>query len=203
MEAKIKLWVLTGDKQETAIEIAKSCNLINLETMDMIVLTAKTRTEFVIRLREAFNEFPRIGRKMSLVIDGITLNHVLSDDVLATLFIKLGWRANSVIICRASPKQKADIISIAKKNGPWITMAIGDGANDVPMLMEAHIGVGMRGREGTQAERSADYTIGKFKFLHILLIVHGRWAYRRIAYFICYYFYKNVILVFCELYFVF
>ena len=59
MEAKIKLWVLTGDKQETAIEIAKSCNLINLETMDMIVLTAKTRTEFVIRLREAFNEFPR------------------------------------------------------------------------------------------------------------------------------------------------
>jgi phospholipid-transporting ATPase len=149
MEAKIKLWVLTGDKQETAIEIAKSCNLINIETMDMIVLTARTRTEFVIRLREAFNEFPRPGKKMSLVIDGITLNHVLSDEVLATLFIKLGWKANSVIICRASPKQKADIITIAKKNGPWITMAIGDGANDVPMLMEAHIGVGMRGREGT------------------------------------------------------
>lgn len=57
MDANIKLWVLTGDKQETAIEIAKSCNLINLDEMDMIILTAKTRTEFVIRLREAFNEF--------------------------------------------------------------------------------------------------------------------------------------------------
>lgn len=104
MDANIKLWVLTGDKQETAIEIAKSCNLINLDDMDMIILTAKTRTEFVIRLREAFNEFPREGRKMTLVIDGITLNHVLTDEVLATVFIKLGCKANSVIVCRASPK---------------------------------------------------------------------------------------------------
>jgi magnesium-transporting ATPase (P-type) len=60
MEANIKIWVLTGDKQETAIEIAKSCNLINLTDMDMIILTARTRTEFVIRLREAFNEFVRL-----------------------------------------------------------------------------------------------------------------------------------------------
>lgn len=140
---------------------------------------------------------------MSLVIDGITLNHVLSDEVLATLFIKLGWKANSVIICRSSPKQKADIVALAKKNGPWITMAIGDGANDVPMLMEAHIGVGMRGHEGTQAERAADYTIGKFKYLRVMTLHHGRLAYRRISLFICYYFYKNVILVFCELYFAF
>lgn len=117
--------------------------------MDMILLTARTRTEFVIRLREAFNEFPREGRKMSLVIDGTTLNHVLHDEVLASLFIKLGWKANSVIACRVSPKQKADLINLAKRNGPWITMAVGDGANDVPMLLEAHIGVGMRGREGT------------------------------------------------------
>ena len=90
MDAKIKVWVLTGDKQETAIDIAKSCNLINLDTMDMIILTAKTRTELVIRLREAYNEYPRPGRKLSLVIDGFTLNHVLHDEVLATLFIKLG-----------------------------------------------------------------------------------------------------------------
>ena len=70
MDANVKIWVLTGDKQETAIEIAKSCNLINLDDMDMIVLTARSRTEFVIRLREAYNGFPREGRKMTLVIDG-------------------------------------------------------------------------------------------------------------------------------------
>ena len=70
MDASVKIWVLTGDKQETAIEIAKSCHLINLDDMDMIILTARSRTEFVIRLREAFNGFPREGRKMTLVIDG-------------------------------------------------------------------------------------------------------------------------------------
>lgn len=60
-------------------------------------------------------------------------------------------------------------------------MAVGDGANDVPMIMEAHIGVGMRGKEGTQAARAADYTIGRFKFLTILTQIHGRYAYRRIS----------------------
>lgn len=58
-----------------------------------------------------------------------------------------------------SPKQKADVVHLAKKNGPWITVSIGDGANDVPMIMEAHIGVGVRGKEGTQAVRSADYAV--------------------------------------------
>ncbi len=94
-------------------------------------------------------------------------------------------------------------MALCKRNGPWITMAVGDGANDVPMIMEAHIGVGIRGHEGTQAERASDYTLGKFKHLRRLLIIHGRQAYRRISMFICYYFYKNVILVFCELYFTF
>jgi P-type E1-E2 ATPase len=71
------------------------------------------------------------------------------------------------------------------------------------MIMEAHIGVGIRGKEGTQAVRSADYAIGKFKFLQKLIMAHGRWGYRRVGLFICYYFYKNVVLVFCELYFAF
>jgi len=71
------------------------------------------------------------------------------------------------------------------------------------MIMEAHIGVGIRGKEGSQAVRSADYAIGQFKFLNTLLLAHGRWGYRRISLFICYYFYKNVILVFCELWFAF
>lgn len=140
---------------------------------------------------------------MALVIDGATLTHCLNDEEMGSLFIKLGWTANSVVCCRVSPKQKSDIIALAKKNGPWITLAVGDGSNDVPMLMEAHIGVGMRGNEGNQAARAADYTLGKFKFLRILTLVHGRYAYRRISYFICYYFYKNIILVFCELYFAF
>lgn len=64
-----------------------------------------------------------------------------------------------MICCRVSPKQKADVVGLAKSNGNWITLSIGDGANDVSMIMEAHIGVGIRGKEGTQAVRSADYAI--------------------------------------------
>jgi P-type E1-E2 ATPase len=108
-----------------------------------------------------------------------------------------------VICCRVSPKQKADVVGLAKKSGKWITLSIGDGANDVPMIMEAHIGVGIRGKEGSQAVRSADYAIGQFKFLQKLILAHGRWGYRRVGIFVCYYFYKNVLLVFCELYFAF
>lgn len=76
------------------------------------------------------------------------------------------------------------MVALAKRNGTWITLSIGDGANDVSMIMEAHIGVGIRGKEGSQAARSADYAIGQFKFLKNLLFVHGRWGYRRISLFI-------------------
>ena len=140
---------------------------------------------------------------MAIVIDGFTLAFVFENRNVEQKFFQFCFAANSVICCRVSPKQKSDVVALAKRNGPWITVAIGDGANDVSMIMEAHIGVGIRGKEGTQAVRSADYAIGQFKFLKTLTLCHGRWGYRRVGLFICYYFYKNVILVFCEMYFAF
>lgn len=86
---------------------------------------------------------------MTVVIDGSTLAFALEDEILSTIFFQFGTKANSVLCCRVSPKQKSDVVALAKKNGPWITLAIGDGANDVPMIMEAHIGVGIRGKEGS------------------------------------------------------
>ena len=99
------------------------------------------------------------GQRLSMVIDGPTLAFVLASDVLSKKFFRLGLLASSVVCCRVSPKQKADVVGLVKKNGKWITLSIGDGANDVPMIMEAHIGVGVRGKEGTQAVRSADYAL--------------------------------------------
>lgn len=80
-------------------------------------------------------------------------------------------------------------------------MSVGDGANDVSMILEADIGIGIKGKEGTQAVRNADYAISQFRFIQKLLLVHGHWGYRRVAKMICYYFYKNVVLVFTEIYF--
>jgi len=95
------------------------------------------------------------------------------------------------------------VVNLAKSYGPWTTLAIGDGANDVSMIREAHVGIGIYGKEGTQAARTADFAIGQFKYLQKLLLVHGRLSYKRVSNFILYYFYKNVILVFTEIYFAF
>ena len=87
--------------------------------------------------------------RLSIVIDGPTLVYAMKDEFTSTTFFQIGLFASSVVCCRVSPKQKADVVALAKKNGSWITVSIGDGANDVPMIMEAHIGVGVRGKEGT------------------------------------------------------
>ena len=107
-----------------------------------------------------------------------------------------------VLACRVSPKQKADIVNMIKERFPKkITLAIGDGANDVNMILQAHVGVGILGKEGQQAARSADYAIGQFKFLKPLLFFHGREAYRRNSMLILYNFYKNVVYIVAQFYF--
>ena len=106
-----------------------------------------------------------------------------------------------MLACRVSPKQKADIVRLIREYHPEkTTLAIGDGANDVAMILAAHVGVGILGKEGQQAARSADYAIGQFKFLKTLLFFHGREAYRRNSYFILYNFYKNFLYVVAQYY---
>ena len=82
-----------------------------------------------------------------------------------------------------------------------VTLSIGDGANDVNMILQAHVGVGILGKEGQQAARSADYAIGQFKFLKPLMFIHGREAYRRNCLLVKYIFYKNIIYVVAQYYF--
>jgi magnesium-transporting ATPase (P-type) len=90
---------------------------------------------------------------------------------------------------------------LVRQNLPVVTLAIGDGANDVAMIQEAHIGIGISGMEGTQAARSSDYSIAQFKYLKPLLFVHGRIGYSRVSTFLSYYFYKNVVLCLTEFWF--
>ena len=81
------------------------------------------------------------------------------------MFFRLSLQASSIVCCRLRPKQKADVVTIYRSRGKWKTLSVGDGANDVPMIMDAHIGVGIKGKEGTQAVRAADYAISQFRFL--------------------------------------
>lgn len=84
-----------------------------------------------------------------------------------------------VICCRVSPLQKALIVRLVKDGLGSMTLAIGDGANDVSMIQAADVGIGISGEEGLQAANSSDYAIAQFRFLKKLLLVHGHWSYAR------------------------
>nr|GMD77180.1 putative phospholipid-transporting ATPase 9 [Ipomoea batatas] len=209
-QAGIKIWVLTGDKMETAINIGYACSLlrqgmeqiiINLDTPEIIALEksgdkdaiAKASKKNVLKqINDAKAQVTASSTEaFALIIDGKSLTYALKDDI-KNLFLDVAIRCASVICCRSSPKQKALVTRLVKTGTGKTTLAIGDGANDVGMLQEADIGIGISGVEGMQAVMSSDVAIAQFQYLERLLLVHGHWCYRRIATMICYFFYKNI-----------
>ncbi|OQS01281.1 hypothetical protein ACHHYP_01364 [Achlya hypogyna] len=202
LRAGIRIWVLTGDKEETAINIGRACNLLQQESTMMVHRLSKCTTEddlyeYIWELLELRG---KISKKEVLVIDGDALSLAMLPSMQAA-FLELALRCSACICCRVSPKQKAQVVRLVRDNLPVITLAIGDGANDVNMIQTAHLGIGISGHEGTQAVRASDYSIAQFRFLSRLLLVHGAWGYHRISKFILYYFYKNMLVVFTEYWF--
>lgn len=205
-DAGIKIWVLTGDRQETAINIGMSCKLLS-EDMNLLIVNEDsveaTRENLISKLR-AIREY-KISQNeidtLALVIDGKSLSYAL--DECDDLLLELGCLCKAVICCRVSPLQKALVVKMVKKKKKALLLAIGDGANDVSMIQAAHVGVGISGMEGMQAARSADFAIGQFKYLRKLLLVHGAWSYQRISQAILYSFYKNIALYMTQFWFVF
>lgn len=261
MEGGIKVWVLTGDKRETAINIGYSCKLLK-QDMTVIQLSniedvGRARSELRIALAthiyarpsdddnvlkhvqyiapnrsiasdspsflaagqarsmqfskntndfEDFNQEIEVDHlNLGLVVDGMSLEFILNDTVCMKYFSMLSCLCHAVICCRVSPLQKADVVKLVKNHFSFkpMTLAIGDGANDVSMIQEAHVGIGISGKEGMQAVNSSDYAIARFKYLLPLLFVHGRWNYQRISRVICYSFYKNFLLILPMFYFSF
>ncbi|KAK6125049.1 hypothetical protein DH2020_041227 [Rehmannia glutinosa] len=216
-QAGLKIWVLTGDKMETAINIGFACSLLrhgmkqicittNTDTLvqDSIQKTAKEDTLMQITNATQMIKLEKDPHAaFALIIDGKTLTYALDDD-MKHQFLNLAVDCASVICCRVSPKQKALVTRLVKQGTGKITLAIGDGANDVGMIQEADIGVGISGCEGMQvgdesvslpllyAVMASDFAIAQFRFLERLLVVHGHWCYKRIAQMICYFFYKNI-----------
>ncbi|KAF7717935.1 Uncharacterized protein PECH_002660 [Penicillium ucsense] len=211
-DAGIKLWVLTGDKVETAINIGFSCNLLN-NNMDLIVLNiAEGQRELAQReLDKHLEAFGLTGSDEELIaarkdhsppepthaviVDGETLKMML-DDEFKQKFLLLCKQCKAVLCCRVSPAQKAAVVNMVRHGLNIMGLAIGDGANDVAMIQEADVGVGIAGEEGRQAVMSSDYAIGQFRFLQRLLLVHGRWSYRRLGECTANFFYKNLVWTF-------
>ncbi|CAB1334602.1 unnamed protein product [Coregonus sp. 'balchen'] len=250
--ANIKIWVLTGDKQETAVNIGYSCKMLTGDMTEVFIISGQTVLsvrEELRRARERMIEFartreggkeermegwgeacslgngfwggggdggvggrewPSVGEKQqpcppppgpppprppsSTTLDSISgefaLAHALEADMEGE-FVSTACACRAVICCRVTPLQKALVVELIKKHKKAVTLAIGDGANDVSMIKTAHIGVGISGQEGIQAVLASDYSFSQFRFLQRLLLVHGRWSYLRMCRFLCYFFYKN------------
>ncbi|KAL6061509.1 Phospholipid-transporting ATPase [Balamuthia mandrillaris] len=255
LQMGIKLWVLTGDKMETAINIGYSCNLLN-SAMKQLIFSSQpffdgnvpitdersARRAVEKQIRKYFptikdpitnngtiemqelstaatvdaEKDDEIGddedssesededstsldgtpRQYAIVIDGSALEQYLQPEgftPLSARFLELAMQCKVVICCRVSPLQKALVVKLVNKLLKANTLSIGDGANDVPMIQEANIGVGISGKEGRQAVLASDYAIAQFRYLVPLLLVHGYWSYKRMALLLLYSFYKNIV----------
>uniref|UniRef100_A0A673C8R9 Phospholipid-transporting ATPase n=1 Tax=Sphaeramia orbicularis TaxID=375764 RepID=A0A673C8R9_9TELE len=173
-KADVKIWVLTGDKQETAENIGYSCNLLREEMNEVFIISGNSPE------------------------DAYALEHSMELE-----FLRTACMCKAVICCRVTPLQKAQVVELVKKYKQAVTLAIGDGANDVSMIKAAHIGVGISGQEGMQAVLSSDYSFAQFRFLQRLLLVHGRWSYLRMCKFLRYFFYKNFTFTFVHFWYAF
>ncbi|NWV58539.1 AT8B3 ATPase, partial [Malurus elegans] len=249
----IKVWVLTGDKQETAMNIGYACRLL---TDDMEILEEKevrskplsSHSEILQAYWESNNnlsgsrdapcsshpsqQHPEAPchRRRAIIISGDFLDQILhtgevlmekarwpwqwlrcdsaeaSQDqggLVEKAFVELASGCQAVICCRVTPKQKALMVQLVKKHKKAVTLAIGDGANDVNMIKTADIGVGISGLEGLQAVQCSDYALAQFCFLQRLLLVHGRWNYLRICKFLRYFFYKTFAGLLAQVWFAF
>lgn len=189
--ANIKIWMLTGDKRETAINIAHSARIC--KPYSQVVVLDQVDGDVEQQIASTLVQVSKDSHTV-VVIDGQTLVEIEKKDVLSSIFYELLLRVDSVICCRASPSQKASMVKKIRHKVPKsITLAIGDGGNDIAMIQEAHVGVGISGKEGLQAARVADYSIAQFRFLQRLLLVHGHWNYVRTAKYILLTFWKEML----------
>lgn len=177
-EAGIRIWVITGDKPETAINIGYSCNLLHRSmTICRIPVVASNARDVSASLRECFSR-PTSSHTSAnvtaraLVISGDQLAIALRDT--PDEFLEAVLESTAVLACRVTPLQKAELVDFVKRQTGATTLSIGDGANDVPMLHAGNIGVGVFGKEGTQAVSASDFAVRRFRDLRSLLFVHGR-----------------------------
>ncbi|XP_031297575.2 probable phospholipid-transporting ATPase IIB isoform X4 [Camelus dromedarius] len=172
--AGIKIWMLTGDKLETATCIAKSSHLVSRTQDTHIFRPVTSRGEAHLEL----NAFRR-KHDCALVISGDSLEVCLK--YYEHEFMELACQCPAVVCCRCSPTQKARIVSLLRQHTGRRTCAIGDGGNDVSMIQAADCGIGIEGKEGRQASLAADFSITQFRHVGRLLVVHGRSSYKRSA----------------------
>ncbi|OHS95070.1 phospholipid-translocating P-type ATPase, flippase family protein [Tritrichomonas foetus] len=190
----IKLWILTGDKHETAVSIAKSTNVITPECRIFEILSNDPN--------EAQTVLTNIKQQHGtsvLVLSPDSLEYITNEQ--PKMLAEFGDLCRSVICFRMSPFLKSKVVETMQTHTKKTCLAIGDGANDVNMIQTANVGIGIIGREGRQAASNSDFAITRFKHLKRLLAVHGRLSLVRLSGVIRYMIYKNIVFCFPHLWY--
>uniref|UniRef100_A0A915E3K7 Phospholipid-transporting ATPase n=1 Tax=Ditylenchus dipsaci TaxID=166011 RepID=A0A915E3K7_9BILA len=192
-QAGIQVWLLTGDKLETALNIAQSCHLFLADTSVLIVNSLDD-------LNSAMSSSSKQRYNCILSSEAVKMFREGNKEM-----IEVVARSSAILCYRMTPSEKAQVVTAVKKHlkeghgrhksNSGKVLAIGDGANDVPMILGADVGVGISGREGLQAMMASDFAISRFRFLKKLLLVHGHWNYYRLSSVILYFLDKNAIFV--------
>ncbi|RHY34712.1 hypothetical protein DYB32_000712 [Aphanomyces invadans] len=217
--AGMRIWMVTGDKDETAVAVGHSCGLLTthsnprpdetpngpLQQQHVLSVDGTTADECLDQITQHRRALKKQGLwnpatvipTIAIVLNGFALEAILSapNEIPTGHLMDLIVQARSVIACRLSPVQKASLVELVKLHHPRnVTLAIGDGGNDVPMIHTAHIGVGLYGNAGLLAARASDVAIARFQLLLRLLLLHGRWNHRRIMHVVLFTLYKGIAL---------
>uniref|UniRef100_A0A8D0GU60 Phospholipid-transporting ATPase n=1 Tax=Sphenodon punctatus TaxID=8508 RepID=A0A8D0GU60_SPHPU len=194
-KAGIKVWVLTGDKMETAAATCYACKLFRRNTQILELTTKKIEEQ---SLHDVLFDLSKtvLRHSGSLTRDTFSGYVEISDSDPGSNWTSEQWNVVYLGVCRVALADRPIVKLIKLSKEHPITLAIGDGANDVSMILEAHVGIGIIGKEGRQAARNSDYAIPKFKHLKKMLLVHGHFYYVRISELVQYFFYKNVCFIF-------
>ena len=183
IESNIKVWMLTGDKLETAENIGYSCSLVQKDFYKFYIRAKndyETKAKDLAAWLDDRDRNQENNQKICVLIEGSALLDLVKFPEIERKIVVDGLsRCDSVICCRMNPKQKGKIVKMVKEYINKITLGIGDGANDVNMIQEADIGIGLYGKEGLRAVQASDYALVEFQALWKLLFVHGRWSYIR------------------------
>jgi phospholipid-translocating ATPase len=189
--AGIKIWMLTGDKVETARCVAVSSKLVArgqyIHTIAKLKKSDNVQDHF---------DFLRNKSDSCLLIDGESLALFLTHYGLE--FVSVAVQLPTVVACRCSPTQKADVAKLIKEYTKKRVCCIGDGGNDVSMIQAADVGVGIVGKEGRQASLAADFSIEQFFHLTKLLVWHGRNSYKRSAKLAQFVIHRGLIIAVCQ-----
>ena len=193
-KAGIKIWVLTGDKLETAIEIGRTSKVIEANS-DVLIISQTNVNDIKVEIERYVNNIASFTSPV-LVMTEEPVDFILNgegNENVKEQFLELSKHCRSIIFSRVSPFMKAAIVKFVKEIKGSCVLAVGDGANDVGMIQESNVGVGIYGKEGTQAAQAADFAIPRFKHLVCSIGIHGHLAMHRLAHTAAIMLYKNYV----------